>query len=394
MDDRELEARLKARLNARFDESPVPTDLALAIRQGLAIRPGPFRFDTRTRGMWLGWTAVAAAAALALMVVLGPRIPGPAGPRDTGPATAVPEPLPTASTNRLFMVLSPRPLPSKEASSLAGDVLNARVQALGIGNFTSSIGNAIQFVIPAGGPSDATIREVLGATGDIRVVPLPTADYGPGKLSAKLGAPLPKVEAALFGWEGIASMSSVALDGAPLLAMTLKTPAAQAFADFAVAHAGETYAIVVDGIVALLPIAEQAGTDGSINLSNGQVPGGSEPAPAYFETVAILVGGELPEAWRGARAPVIVAERVAISAALGPFPGARYVSSDLDAQAIGDGWRAVWYVVISRDDLANQQLPCPTPGPSGSGCPTVGPTRRVVVNAENGAIIQIEFPPA
>ena len=46
-----------------------------------------------------------------------------------------------------------------------------------------------KFSIPAEGPSDATVRDVLAATGEVEFVPLPPEDYGDGGLTAELGSP-------------------------------------------------------------------------------------------------------------------------------------------------------------------------------------------------------------
>lgn len=382
MDDRELEARLKTRLHTRFDDPPVPTDLVANVRAA-TVPTSRVGFDLRSRGRWLGWPAVAAAVAVAVVIVIGGSwIIGPATPQGTSAASG----MPSAVADRRFIVLPPGVLPDKSTSISASDVLEARLRQLGIGTFTSSIGYAMQFNVPAEGPSDEMIREVLGATGDVRIVPLPAADYGAGKLTALLGASLPKDEPALFGWDGIESMVGVAFDGAPLLAMTPRPPAAMAFANYVAAHPGETYAVVVDGRVALLPTAQPSVEDGSINLSNGQIPGGSEPSPAYFETVATLAGGLLPEAWRGASVPAIVSEEFAINSAKEQFPYAPVATSDLTAERNGDGWRAVWLVVVTG--VVSAVIPCPT-----SSCPVPSSIRRVVIDGERGNVIRIEMPP-
>ena len=401
MDDRELEARLKARLHTRFDDAPVPTELVSSVREGLSVQPRALRFDMRSRGTWLGWTAVAAAAVLVMTVLFGSRIAGPSAPRDTSspsaasPATAVQEPLPTPTTERLFMVLAPGALPDKAVTTRAAEVLEARLRALGIGNFTSSAGNAITFQVPGDGPTDENIRAALGATGDIEFVPVPADAFA--SLQPVVGDALPTDLPALFGHEGIVSVErGTQQQGIPVIDIKLAPAAATAFGDYTAAHAGGYFAVVVDGRIALIPVINEPIRGGTLQISSGgaEIPG--RPDTTFDVTAAILVGGRLPEAWQGARVPGIVTQRFAMGAALGQYPGAILVSADLDAEPIGDAWLAVWYVLVSRDDLANQQVPCPTKGPGASGtdCPTVGPTRRVVVNAEGGGVIRIEYPPA
>jgi hypothetical protein len=103
-----------------------------------------------------------------------------------------------------------------------------------------------------------------------------------------------------------------------------------------------------------------------------------------------MVGGMLPEAWRGARAPAIVSEEFAIGVAKGQLPYATVASSDLGAEPDGDGWRAVWHVVMTG--VVSAVIPCPTSGP-GNTCFVPGPIRRVVIDAERGSVIRIEMPP-
>jgi hypothetical protein len=234
---------------------------------------------------------------------------------------------------------------NKPEASLAGDVMSTRIRALGIGNFTSGGGYGIEFLLPADGPPDASIRAVLGATGDVRIVPLPASDYGAGKLTATLGQALPKDEPALIGWDGIASVASDPLGGSPGLTITLKPDGAQAFGDYTAAHVGDVFAIVVDGRVALLRMVMEAITSGQITITPSE-------NDSFAETAAILVGGMLPEAWRGASVPVIVAQDQAIAAALAATRGGTVqdASPNADLGPLAGEVRAVWYVDIYQPD--------------------------------------------
>ena len=53
--------------------------------------------------------------------------------------------------------------------------------------------------------------------------------------------------------------------------------------------------MVIDGVVALLPVINEPIIGGQVQIS------GDSASEDYQETVAILVGGILPESWRGAR---------------------------------------------------------------------------------------------
>jgi hypothetical protein len=386
MDDRDLEARLRTRLHSRFDGGQVPAELATSVRQALATTPSKVGFGLRMGGLRLGWPAVAAAVFTAFVIVVG-NLADPSGPGNR------PSPSPFASAaaaERHFIVLAPAGLPSKPESSLASDVLDARMRALGIGTFTSAIGYAIQFIVPADGPSDDAIRAVLAPTGDVQFVPLPPEDYGDGKLTAEIGQALPKDEPPLFGWEGIESVAIDATQQSPALTMTLKPAAKAAFADYTAGHHGETFAILIDDRVAMLPIINEPIPGGQVNFTGGgaDIPG--RPDEAFAVIAAILVGGMLPEAWRGADVPAIVSEEFAIDAVKGLLPYATVATSDLDAEPDGDGWRPVWLVVVTG--VVSAVIPCPTEGP-GNTCFVPGPTRRVVIDAERGNVIRIEMPP-
>jgi hypothetical protein len=348
MDDRELESRLRAQLHRRFDAAPIPPELTANVRQGMTTAARPLGFALRTRGMRIGWSVLAAAAIVVVAVVIAGNIAGPIGPGNRPSPTAAA----SAAAERQFIVLPPAGMPSKPETTLANDVLAARLRALGIGNFQSGGGYVITFNVPADGPSDAAIRAVLGATGDVAFVPLPPADYGlgVGKRQAAIGQPLPKDEPALFGWEGIAS-ANAAYDPANSLRtvnVSLKPDAAAAVGDYTTSHLGETFAIVIDGRVAMLPVINEPITGGEVNVSGG--------IEGEFEvTAAILIGGMLPEAWRGATVPVLISRDDAVAAALAASHGGvvEYASQSAEIAAAGDAPRVVWNIEITQPECSD-----------------------------------------
>lgn len=380
MDDLELEVRLRTRLRTRFDDAAAPPELATSVSQALSTQSRRVGFGLRAGNLRFGWSAVAAAAVLVVVAVVVGNLAGPTRPGNRPSAT----PAPSLDGQRYFIVLAPAGLPSKPESSLAADVLNARMRALGVGNFTSAIGNAIQFIVPSDGPADGSIRAVLRATGDVEFVPLPPADYPDGASNAIIGDPLPKDEPALFGWEGILSVTLDDTRQSPAITISLKPAAKAAFADYSIAHTRETFAVVLDGQVALLPVINEPIPGGEISLSGASFDDGT-----FARTAAILVGGMLPEAWRGASAPAIVSEEFAINVAKGQFPYNPVATSDLTAERDGDGWRAVWLVEVTG--VVSAVIPCPTRGP-GQTCPVPSPIRRVVIDAVRGTVIRIETP--
>lgn len=388
MNDRELELRLQAHLHRRFDDAPIPAGLEAAVLQGIQTQPRRIAFDLRPRRLALGWSLVAAVAVVVAGSFLYGSFHGPIPPG----ASATPRPSATVSTSRDFIVLPPTAsVPSKASSSLATDVLSARLRALGFGTFTSGGGFGISFQLGNEGPSDAVVRRVLAATGDVQFVPLPPDDYfGDGGLEATVGQPLPKDEPALFGWEGIASVSiGAAAQGAETpgpsapqaIEVTLKPAAARAFGDYTVAHIGEYFAVVVDGKVAVVPVIQAAISGGEVSIV-----GGGDDAAAFGELAAILVGGLLPEEWRGAKVPQVVDQEAAVATALTFYPTADVESAGLTTREDEHGTRAIWWIVLGGD------LPhsCRALAPGATVCPAPEGGIVVVVEAETGVVLDIE----
>jgi hypothetical protein len=388
MDDRELEARLRTRLHARFDDTPVPAELASNVRQALATPAPRVRFDVRSRGRLAGWAVVGAIAVVAVVAVVGGNLMGLPGPGDT-PTQA---PSATVAAGRDFIVLPPEGAPveglSQPSPSDVQPILLDRLHALQVGNVASEFGNAIWFMVPAAGPADEEIRAVLGATGDVEFVPLPPEDYPDLGSSLIIGEPLPIDEPALFGWEGIASVVVDETRQSPAFTVTLTPAAGAALADYTAAHVGEAMAIVLDGRVASVPTINEPIPGGQITISGGM----STDAGRFARLRAILVGGRLPEAWHGARVPAIVSREFAINAARGQFPRSTFKSASLAAELDGEAWRAVWYVDVTGD-VGSQVFPCPTRGPSGDTCPSPGLDRRVAIDAVRGNVLYIQYPP-
>jgi hypothetical protein len=321
--------------------------------------------------------AVIALAAIGLRPLLGPASP-----------TQTPSPtIPVATAyEAVFIVLPPTStLPSKAESDLASTVMAARLTALGVQNFSSATGNAIQFHVGSAGSDDDAVRTVLAATGDVAFVPLPVEDYGDGKLVAVIDQPLPKDEPVLFGWDGIESAKVDSSSPGGSVVVTLRSAAAQAFDTYTSAHVGESFAVLIDGRVALVPTIQAPITGGAVTLTGG------EPGSAHFAiSAAILVGGELPEAWRGATSPALISRADATSRATDQSP-VNVISpreANLEAILIDGAWRAVWNVILDVTFASE----CPQPGATAFEC-TVATGYLVVVDAVTGDIVSTEMDP-
>ena len=221
-------------------------------------------------------------------------------------------------------------------------------------------------------------------------MPLPES-YVDGTHAAVIGQNLPTQEPALFGWDGIAdATSSVDEQGRPVLSISLRAAAGDAFDAFTTSHVGATFAIVIDDDVALLPMINEPITDGKIVVSGGGVPGSRESSD-FAESAAIIAGGKLPEAWIMPSVPELMSPddiETTLEFEFGkvepPLPTSvdlRVTAADLDAVLVGRRWTPVWR--LGLDGLAEG---CPTPLPSDERgiCRWADPNVIHVFDAETG----------
>lgn len=376
MDDRELEARISQRVHDRFDAAPIPMGLETAVRRAMALPAPRVGFTFRPRAFQLGWTAVATAIVVGVIALAGGRL-GPAGPRSTPtpPATAAPP------TERFFVVL-PRELTlSKEELGRASVVLEERLRALGYGTFSTFNGFALGFEVPLDGPADDVIKRVLVKTGDVEVVPLTAADYGTDGPEALVGTSLANAAPALFGWDGIESVS-LATDqqAGTTLVIKLKPAAWQAVADYTTAHTGEYMAVVLDGSVVAVPAINEPISGGEIAITPGGAPGSKELAQ-FMEWAAVLVGGILPESWRGATSPTLLTTQQAIEIALSSYPTGTVGGTNLYFAIHGYDAEPVWSVSFT----GNFPFECGDQEPS--TCPEPATFAQVLMDAVTGGVI-------
>ena len=343
MDDSELEVRISQRLHDRFDGAPVPGVLAATVRQELDVtRTANPRFGFAARTLQLGWATLAVVVVLGAVLIFRNGF-GPAAPHSTPTAPAGTA---TPSTERRFVLLPrwDRTRLSKDDASVASDVLTARLRALGYGTFSSFAGFGIGFEVPVDGPSDESTRRVLTATGDVQFVPLPPADYPEPPV---VGKPLPKDEPALFGWDGIESVSlGTNQQSQTTLEFKLKQAARRAFGEYTAAHVNESMAIVIDGLVVAAPRISEPITGGNIQVLGGGAAGSAE-IDQFTVMSAVLAGGILPESWRDGTSPVLLTEQQAIDLALLEYPGGTVGSTTMYFTMHGSDVEPVWNVTLS-----------------------------------------------
>jgi hypothetical protein len=380
MDDRELETRLRTHLHRTLDDAQPSLELRASVEQVFAT---PVRrvglFDIRGRGLGAGWGLAAAAVVVAVVAISANVIR--LGPAPGAQQTTAPSPVPTlrvVAPERRFVVVPPAGgPPGKADTSLAVDVLTARLHALGFDGISSAAGFGLEFDLPADGPNDESVRRVLAAIGDVEFVPVPP------QVTAEVGKPLPTDEPALFGWEGVESVAwGTDQQDRRTLNFDLMPAARQAFADYSASHTQEYLAVVVDGRVALLPVINEPIPGGEVQISGGSLPGSPETA-TFTEVGAILIGGMVPDRWRGATSPEIIPRDEAISIAVARWPGATVGRTNLYFVMHGAQPEPIWSVVMENAIF----YLCEGPGGQ-TNCPGVPTELRIV--ATTGEVLTLQ----
>ena len=389
MDDRELEMRLRTRLHARFDAAQPSAQLVAGVRQVIATEPRQVGVGTLRAGrLTLGWSPIAAVALVAVIAIAGIGVGNVLVPGDQPPS---PTPVSTAvqPAERWFLALPGfGTTPTPADLETARDVLVARLQALGVQPIVQQTDPGIAFEVQSSGSTDAAIRAVLGAVGDVSFVPLPLEDYGQfgeGRVKAVVGEPLPTEPPALFGWDGIASVGlgdpqEGVTDAPRPLRFTFNDRGKTAFAQWSQGHVGETIAILVDRRVALLPTVNEPIPGGEVIVSPG-----IDARDRFEETAAIVIGGRLPSAFGDVTSPAIVPVEDVIAATQRELPVANELMWRLDAISEASQWVPIWEVTFG-----GRFTPDCTPSLFGPAC--VVYTRLIATfDASNGVPIEREF---
>jgi preprotein translocase subunit SecD len=177
-------------------------------------------------------------------------------------------------------------------------IIERRVNATGVSEPVVVTSGTDRIVVEVPGVSDtAEIRKLVGQTGKLEFVPLPTSDYGtqsaPGPRQAVAGQPLPTTPQPLFGGDQISS-ANVQTDqqGKRVVGFSLKSDGAKLFADYTSNHVNEFFAIVLDNAVISAPFIESPITGGSGQISGGGLAGFAQKDAE--DLVNVLRFGSLP----------------------------------------------------------------------------------------------------
>jgi preprotein translocase subunit SecD len=189
--------------------------------------------------------------------------------------------------------------PTLDDTTIVKGIIERRVNATGVSEPVVVTSGTDRIVVEVPGVSDtAAIRKLVGTTGRLDFVPLPTTEYGtataPGPLQAVAGQPLPSTDTPpLFSGDQVTS-ASVGTDsqGSRAVNFSLKDPGKTLFGTYTTAHVGEFFAIVLDGRVISAPSINSAIVDGSGQITGGGL-GGFTQADAT-NLVNVLRFGSLP----------------------------------------------------------------------------------------------------
>jgi preprotein translocase subunit SecD len=200
-------------------------------------------------------------------------------------------PQPTAAT-RTMTVSLPVPVADKAVVDAAGEVFSKRLKALGITNFTITVGDAMEFTLQVPLTFDGQLVDaVLKRPGVFEFVSWPAHEPHP---SAE--GPVPTAATPLF--DGAAEIKSADVvtvtSGTPALNIKLSAAGSEAIASFTTLHIGEYLVLALDGKVLAAPIVSSPITGGDLRMT---FPTTEPPAIPLAALAAMMTSGPLPDAW-------------------------------------------------------------------------------------------------
>jgi protein-export membrane protein SecD len=181
-------------------------------------------------------------------------------------------------------------------------IIERRVNATGVSEPVVVTSGTDRIVVEVPGITDpAAIRKLIGRTGALQFVPIPSSmtpptDGTPLTVDSKTTCPTtgsPTVPCVLFGGEELQSANVGSnQQGQRTVNFVLKEKGKNLFAAWTTAHSREYFAIVLDNAVISAPIINEAIPGGSVQISAGGL-GGFTKADAD-ELVNVLRFGSLP----------------------------------------------------------------------------------------------------
>jgi preprotein translocase subunit SecD len=189
-------------------------------------------------------------------------------------------------------VTLPVPVADKAVIDAAAAVFETRLKALGVTDYTTSVGDTMEFVLNVPLTFDGKLIDaVLKRPGVFEFVPWPANEVDPSE-----GGLVPAAATPLFdGAAGITSAQVVTdSSGTPALNIKLSSAGSQAIAAFTTQHFGEFMVLALDGRVLAAPIVSSPITGGDLRIT---FPTAEPPEIPLAAIAAMMTSGPLPEAW-------------------------------------------------------------------------------------------------
>jgi SecD/SecF fusion protein len=186
----------------------------------------------------------------------------------------------------------PLPVADKAVIDAAGEVFAKRLKALGISNFTMTVGDTMEFVLVVPLTFDGKlVDEVLKRAGTFEFVRWPANDVDP-----TAGGLVPAAATPLFDATAGITSAEVSTDssGMPALTIKLSSAGSQAIATYTAQHIGEFMVLALDGRVLAAPIVSAPIIGGDLRIT---FPTAEPPEIPLAALAAMMTSGPLPEAW-------------------------------------------------------------------------------------------------
>jgi len=170
-------------------------------------------------------------------------------------------------------------------------IIERRVNATGVSEPVVVTSGTDRVVVEVPGVSDtAAIRKLVGQTGRLEFVPIPSSST---QVSQGQTLDLSKYKP-LFGGEQVtAANPGTDRNGGRAVNFELKSDGAAIFGTYTAGHIGEQFAIVLDSTVISAPVIQGAITGGTVQITNESNIGGL-PKAEVDQIVNVLRFGSLP----------------------------------------------------------------------------------------------------
>jgi preprotein translocase subunit SecD len=171
-------------------------------------------------------------------------------------------------------------------------IIERRVNATGVSEPVVVTSGSDRIVVEVPGVSDtATIRKLVGQTGQLVFVPIPQGMTPPAQ-GQTLDLSQPNLKPLFTGTELASATVGTDQNGARTVNFVLKENGKNLFANWTAAHVNEYFAIVLDGVVISAPVIKSSIPNGNVEISGGGLGGFAQKEAT--DLVNVLRFGSLP----------------------------------------------------------------------------------------------------